>query len=192
MRGGTNHLAEPASVPIQVQAAFCIDVRSEPFRRARKPPGLRYKTVGFAGFFGLPVVTRRWAPLRAACNYRYCRASFEVYDTGPNADALAQARWNRFAWSEAWQTASRWSAAAFSFVESAGVAYLGKVGRWLVPDTGERPRYDLAGLPKRYRSVCCPSLTGLNIEAKVTWLRVCCTRWAWTMIWLHLFCWSAW
>jgi uncharacterized protein YbcC (UPF0753/DUF2309 family) len=165
---------------IEVQAAFCIDVRSEPLRRALEAVWPGVQTLGFAGFFGLPVA---YTPLSTQARRPQLPGllapSMEVGDcimsAGPaqrEADAALQraagrARQARFALTDQWLAASRWPGAAFSFVEAAGFGYLGKLGNWLRPGKQGRVNDDLDGLPARYRPICRPQLLGLDRDAKV-------------------------
>lgn len=50
-------LAQQIDRRADAQLVFCIDVRSEPLRRRIEALG-NYQTLGFAGFFGLPIRTR--------------------------------------------------------------------------------------------------------------------------------------
>lgn len=45
----------PRAAEVELQAVFCIDVRSEVIRRALEACDSRIQTIGYAGFFGLPM-----------------------------------------------------------------------------------------------------------------------------------------
>lgn len=57
----------------KLQAAFCIDVRSEPLRRALESQDPGIQTFGFAGFFGLPIEYR---PLAGKLSRPQCPGPF--------------------------------------------------------------------------------------------------------------------
>lgn len=163
-----------------VQAAFCIDVRSEPLRRALESAWPGMQTVGFAGFFGLPVAytplaTDARRPQLPGLLAPALEVVEQVADTaadfGPAGTALQQAarqqRLGSFARTDRWGAGSRWPNAAFSSVEAVGAGYLGRLANWLLPSKAARRSIDGAGLSPRYRPVCRPVLAGLDLPAKV-------------------------
>lgn len=107
----------------KLQAAFCIDVRSEVIRRALEKQSDDIQTIGFAGFFGLPIEyqphdSELSRPQLPGLLKPVIRVS-EWRDTSAQADMLNnKARW---------QTWSQAAPSAFSMVESMGWLYAFKM-----------------------------------------------------------------
>lgn len=113
-----------------LQAAFCIDVRSEVFRRALESvdPGIR--TMGFAGFFGLSASHRRFASdvaehrLPVLLNPGVSSRSGGDEDRSADHSARFKARATR-----AWGRFKLAAVSSFAFVEATGPVYVGKLLR---------------------------------------------------------------
>ncbi|HBC36235.1 MAG TPA: DUF2309 domain-containing protein, partial [Marinobacter adhaerens] len=112
--------------PLKLQAAFCIDVRSEVYRRALEAQNPAIQTLGFAGFFGLPISYR---PKGTG----FCRPqlpgllapALEVTEAEPAGSFSRQSLANHSHWSQF----SNAGPASFSFIESMGLAGLGRMVR---------------------------------------------------------------
>ncbi len=124
------------------QLVFCIDVRSERFRRALEAADPGLETCGFAGFFGLPIRYRPIGTHAARPQLPGLLApSLEVSDSTGDAglDRRIRDRRRRALRAQAaWQPFQRLPTGNFSLVETLGLGYLAallqrRIGRDLEP-----------------------------------------------------------
>lgn len=153
-----------------LQAAFCIDVRSEPFRRALEAQAPGIETIGFAGFFGLAAahaphgsdVVEAHLPVLLRPAVRSTSQQPETAEQARRIAARAARAWGRF---------RQAAVSSFAFVEAAGLAYGGKLlaGAFGKGDKAVRPepapRLDASIDPAQRAQIAAAVLTAMGLRA---------------------------
>ncbi len=112
----------------KAQTVFCIDVRSEVYRRNLEQAYKQIETIGFAGFFGFPI---KYIPLTHEQGKNQCPV---LIPSGPivreafndNEKAAAQ-RTTKHQFSKTWKKYSAGAITSFGFVSTMGLFHLPKL-----------------------------------------------------------------
>lgn len=144
-------LAAPqAALRPDAQAVFCIDVRSEPMRRALEAQG-RFETLGYAGFFGLPIAINPAcaAPVRNQLPVLLSPSHLIEERAAPGRDVEAGALLDRHAAlgdAQAMLDATKSGVTGFATAEATGpVAAVAMLSRTFAPRFTEALRRRLIG-----------------------------------------------
>jgi uncharacterized protein len=151
--------------PVNVQAIFCIDVRSEVYRRNLEQVSQDIETLGFAGFFAFPV---NHIPIGRTTGDAHCPV---LLQTGPEVkeqimdkylhEQAVASRTVALNTGNIWKMFKSGAITCFSFVSPVGLSYLFKIFTDSYGLTRPIPRADRAGMKKRFLKL---KTVGLDTE----------------------------
>ncbi|WP_207759214.1 YbcC family protein [Sandarakinorhabdus cyanobacteriorum] len=130
--------AQPFAIPARsgrkpLQAAFCIDVRSEVYRRALEQVVPGGETIGFAGFFGYPI---EYVPIGRETGGAQCPVlltpAYTITEMVNGADPAEETevlglRLLRRRAAKAWKSFKQSAVSSFTYVEAMGLAFAPKL-----------------------------------------------------------------
>ncbi|HEY0194508.1 MAG TPA: putative inorganic carbon transporter subunit DabA, partial [Kofleriaceae bacterium] len=131
----------------RLQAAFCIDVRSEVYRRALEAQGDDIQTFGAAGFFGMPIEYAQLAADDARPQLPGLMAPRYVVTDTHVPKGLEHTRRARLEAANAWKAFKSSSLSSFAFVDSIGLFFARNLYQDAFSEREVRPEnHDQAGL----------------------------------------------
>ncbi len=141
------------SIPPKAQAVFCIDVRSEVFRRNLEAVDESIETLGFAGFFAFPI---KYVPVAHQEGTNQCpvllTTSHTIHERIGDSDLEHKAIARRTLKEQvlkAWKSFKQGAISCFSFVSPLGIYFLPKLITDSFGLTRPIPHPDKAGLSKK-------------------------------------------
>ncbi len=154
------------------QAIFCIDVRSEVYRRNLEMVNSKIDTMGFAGFFAFPI---KFIPLAHQVGEAQCPVLLptgptileKIIDEQDNEKAIQNRILNRQI-QKVWKSFKSSAVSCFSFVSPIGLSYLPKLFTDSFGYTRPVPHPDKNGLNKQLNSKKSISLSVENFNKEVT------------------------
>lgn len=154
--------SDSTSVLPAVQAAFCIDVRSEVFRRHFEAQSSDVTTLGFAGFFGLPI---SYTPLGTQATRPQLPGLLApaLHVTDSSGDAaldrkIVSKRKGKLGGMFGWRQFQSVPLSTFTLVETLGIGYLGDLIKRTLPGKPVSSAVDHIGLSGVDAQAICPAL----------------------------------